>query len=77
MWQRENHVHIRDIQQFLFAGSEPLIASVGLALSAVAITTRVIRDGLMTAARALIQMAAQRRCAAALDSAQHAEMCPG
>jgi hypothetical protein len=76
MRQRENHVHIRDIQQFRVAGSEPLVTSVGLALWAMAVTTRVVGDGLLTAARALIQMAAERGRAAALDSPQHANMLP-
>ncbi len=77
MRQRENHVHIREIQQFRVAGSEPLVTSIGLALWAVAVTTRVVGDGLLTAARALIQMAAERGRAAALDSPQHAKMLPG
>ena len=76
MRQREDHVHIGNIQQFLFTSCEPLVTSVGLALSAMAVSARVIRDGLMAAARALIQMTAQRRRAAALDGAQHAEMLP-
>jgi len=77
MWQRENHVHIGHVQQFRLAGGKPLVTSIGLALCAMAITARVIRDGLMATARALIQMAAQRRRATALNGAQYAEMLPG
>src|SRR5215469_12697563 len=68
MRQRKNHVYIGNTQQFLFTISEPLVASVALALSAMAVTTRVVGDGLLAAARALIQMAAERGRATALDS---------
>ena len=77
MRQREDHVHIGNIQQFLFTRRQPLVTSIGLTLCAMAVPARVVRDGLMAAARALIQMAAERRRAAALDGAQHAEMLPG
>src|SRR4051794_8191752 len=76
MWEREDHVHVRDREQLLLASSQPLITSVGLTLCAMAIATRVIRDSLMPAARALIQMSAQRRRAATLDCAQHPEVLP-
>ena len=76
MWQREDHVHIGNVQQFLFTISEPFITSVGLALSAMAVPACVKGDGLPAAARALIQMTAQRRGAAALDGSQHAKMLP-
>jgi hypothetical protein len=77
MRQRENDVHVGDIQQFFFTIGEPLVTSVGVALSAMAVTTRVIRDGLLPAARALIQMAAERRRAAMFDGSQHAKMLSG
>src|ERR1700751_323297 len=76
MRQRENHVHIRHIQQFRIAGGEPLVTSVGLALWAMAVATRVVGDDLLAAARALIQMAAERGRAATLDGSQHANMLP-
>src|SRR5437868_5695957 len=76
MRQSENDVYIRNIQQFLFTISEPLVTSVGLALSAMAVPARVVGDGLLSAARTLIQMAAERGRAAALDSPQHAKMLP-
>ena len=76
MRQREDHVHIGNVQQFLFTLCEPPVTSVGLALSAVAVTARVIRDGLLAAARALIQVAAERGRAATLDGSQHANMLP-
>jgi hypothetical protein len=41
-----------------------------------AVSTRVVRDGLLAAARALIQMAAERGRAATLDGSQHAKMLP-
>ena len=76
MRQREDYVYIGNIQQFLFTIREPLVASVGLALSAMAVTTRVVGDGLLAAARALIEMTAERGRAATLDSPQHAKMLP-
>src|SRR5690242_12067493 len=42
-----------------------------------AVATGGIRDGPIAAARALIQVAAQRRRAAALDGPQHTKMLPG
>ncbi len=68
MWQCEDHVHY-GIQQFLFAGSEPLVTCVALALGAMTVATGVVRDRLMSAARTLIQVSAQRRCSTALDGA--------
>jgi hypothetical protein len=38
MRQREHDMDVRHIQQFLFAGSEPLVTSIGLALGAMAVT---------------------------------------
>src|SRR3954471_18478759 len=77
MRQREDHVYIGNIQQFLFTISEPLVASVGLALSAMAVSARVVGDGLLSTAGALIQVAAERGRTAALDGSQHAKMLPG
>jgi len=76
MRQREDYMHIGNVQQFLFTISEPLVTRVGLTLSAMAVTTRVVGDGLPAAAGTLIQMAAERDRTAALDGAQHAEMLP-
>jgi hypothetical protein len=42
-----------------------------------AVSTRVVRDGLLAAAGALIQMTAERGRAATLDCSQHAKMLPG
>ena len=77
MGQREHHVHVGNWQEFLLTLREPPVTRVGLALSAMAVSTRVVRDGLLAAAGALIQMAAERGRAAALDCAQHAQMLPG
>ena len=76
MRQREDHMHVAHIQQLCFTGGEPLVASVGLAFSAMAVPARVVGDGLLAAAGALIQMAAERGRATALDSPQHAKMLP-
>ena len=77
MRQREHYVDVRHIQQFLFTVREPSVTSVGLAFSAMAVPTRVVGDGLLAAAGALIHMAAERGRAAALDSPQHPKMLPG
>ena len=69
MRQREHDMDVGQIQQFLFASSEPLVTSISLTLGAMAVTTRIIRDSLMAAARTLIQMATQRRRTTALNGA--------
>ena len=76
MRQGEDHVHVANGQEFLLALYEPPVTGVGLALSAMAVSTRVVRDGLLAAARALIQMTAERGRAATLDGSQHAKMLP-
>ena len=43
MWKCEDHMHISYRQKFLATGGEPLVASVGLTLSAVAVAAGVIR----------------------------------
>src|ERR1035437_8076794 len=59
-------------QQFPFARLEPAQARVALASWAMAISTRVIRDGgRLSAAGAAIAMPAQRGGAAARDGQQH------
>src|ERR1017187_2737027 len=59
-------------QQFPFARLEPAPARVALAPRAMAISTRVVRDGSrMSAAGAAIAMPAQRGGAAARDGQQH------
>jgi hypothetical protein len=40
VWEREDDVYVWHIQKLLFAARKPLVTSVGLTLSAMAVTTR-------------------------------------
>ena len=72
--QCENDVMVADRQEFVLTGSQPLIAGVRQTLWTVPIPTR---DGAMVTARAAIEMATQRRRAAAREGAQHASVLAG
>src|SRR5437867_2453481 len=76
MGHAEHQVEIAHWQQFPSARTQPLLSCVGLALRTVAVSAGVVRDDLMSAANALIAMAAERGCAAALDGPEHFELCP-
>jgi hypothetical protein len=77
MGKSENDVEVGNRQQLCGTRLEPLGTSVPLALWAVPVATRVIRDGLMSASDALIAMSAQSRSAAAHDGIEHLAMRPG
>jgi hypothetical protein len=64
-------MEVRHWQKFVRTVSKPLITSVGLALRAMPITTRVERDGTMAALRTGIEMAAQSGRPAMLDCTQN------
>ena len=49
MRQREDHMEVRHAEHFLFAGGEPALARLRLALRAVPVAAGVIGDGLMAA----------------------------
>src|ERR1035441_5750926 len=68
--QGEDGVYIASGQQFLFPRLEPAPARVALAARAMAVSARVIRDGSMSAVRALIAMSAQRGGTAAGDRSE-------
>src|ERR1019366_3869706 len=70
----EHDMEVTGGQQFAFAGRQPALASLRLALGAVPVSVRVVRDGLMTAARAGIAMTAERCGAAALNGAKRFEL---
>ncbi len=72
----EDHVHIRDGQQFLAARREPPIASVGLTLRTMPGTTGVERGGLMAALATAIEMSTECRRATVLNGKQHADVQP-
>src|SRR5258707_15702054 len=58
MGQREDDVEVRHGQQLSRTRGQPLGTRVALALGAVSVTARVVRDGLMAAADALIAVTA-------------------
>src|SRR6266852_8805929 len=58
--KREDHMHVRRGKKFPATLFQPTIACARLTLWAVPISTRVERDGAMSAAGAFIEMAAER-----------------
>ena len=70
----EDDMEVAGGQEFPFAGRQPALACLGLTLGAVPVSARVVGDGLMTAARAGIEMTAQRCGAAALNGAKRFEL---
>src|SRR5271154_6384962 len=68
--QSEDDVHVAGRQQLSFPHLEPAQAGVALTLGAVPVSARVVRDGGMSAVRALITMSTQRCGAAACDGQQ-------
>ena len=70
-WQGEDGVHVAGGQQLTLPRLEPAQAGVALTLGAVPVSARVVRDGSMSAVRALIAMSTQRGGAAACDGQQH------
>src|SRR5258708_18414295 len=69
-------MHVAGGEQLALAGFEPPHTGVALASWAMPITARIVRDGGMSAAGALIAMSAQRSCAATGDGQQHLLMLP-
>src|SRR6266849_2459681 len=57
--QCEDNVHVAGAQQLPFPRLKPALAGVALTLGAVTVTARVVRDGSMSAVRALIAMSTQ------------------
>lgn len=74
MRQGEYDVEVGDAEEFFLSCGEPALASLCLALGTVPVPAGVIRDGLMTALRTLIDVAAQRGRPAASDRAQHTQL---
>src|SRR5258705_11684203 len=52
MREREDDVHVRDVEELLLTSVEPALARLRLTLRTVPIATRVIGDGLMPAGTA-------------------------
>ena len=67
----EDDVHVAGGQQLPFPRLKPALAGVALASGAMPVATRVVRDGSMSAVRALIAMSTQRGGAATRDGLQH------
>jgi hypothetical protein len=72
-----DNMEVRHRQQLRATRVQPLGTCVSLALGAVPVAAGVVRDGLMTAAAALIAMTAESRGAAARDGVEHLTMLPG
>src|SRR3989441_5400787 len=70
----EYDMEVTDGQEFTFTGRQPALARLRLTLGAVPISARVVRDSLMTAARAGIAMAAQRSGATAQNGTKRFEL---
>ena len=69
--QGEDDVHVSCRQKFQFPRLEPAQTRVALTLGTMPVAARVVRDGGMSAVRALIAMSTQRSGAAARDRQQH------
>jgi hypothetical protein len=67
-------MEIRHGQEFGLAVGQPLFGSAGLALWAMPITAGVVRDAQMRAVLTAFDMAAQRRCSAALNRRHDLEL---
>src|SRR5215472_6084102 len=76
MRHAEDQVIVADGQQLLLTPVYPLLARVGLTLGAGANAARVVRDGLITAARAQIAMTTESGGTAAGDGFQQLDLWP-
>lgn len=72
----ENKVIVADGKQFALPGVEPLLTGIGLAFWTVTVTAGAIRDGFITAASALIAMAAQCSGSATCDRGEYFKLSP-
>jgi hypothetical protein len=70
VWQREDDVHIRDVEELALPRREPPLAGLRLTLRTVSIPTRVVRNGSMSAGATLIEMTAERGGPTLLERAQ-------
>ena len=70
----EDHVKIAGVEEFAFPCRQPALARLCLTLGTVAIATRVVGDGLITATRASIAMTAEGGSTAALNGTKGFEL---
>ena len=75
--QSKDYVYIAGGQQLALTCLQPAVAGISLALWAMTIATRVVRDDGMSAVGALIAMSAEGGGAAAGDGQQHFLVLPG
>ncbi len=74
MGHREHHMEVAGGQEFSLTGRQPALARLALALGAVPISARVVRDGLMSTAQARILVATQCCGTAALNGTKRFEL---
>jgi hypothetical protein len=67
-------VEVADRQQIGLAGGKPVLRRRALALGAMAVATRIVRDPAVAAVFAALDMAAKDDRAAVLDSRHHLEL---
>src|SRR6267143_4400563 len=75
--KREDDMDVTRWEKFLTTRCEPAIASSGLTLRAMPISARVVGDGAMSAASALIEMSAERGGTTPRNSQEHFDVLPG
>ena len=71
MREREDDVHIRDVEELLLTRLEPALAGLRLTFRTVSIPTRVIGDGLMPAGVTPIEMASEGGRSTARDRTEY------
>jgi len=70
--KRKNQVHVRNVQEFLLAGSQPPPAGIAETPRAMPVAAAVIGDGHdMAASGTTVAVPAERRRATAYDGGQH------
>jgi hypothetical protein len=74
MWNAEDDMEVCRRQDFPLARSQPTLARLCLTLRAMPVTAGVVRDGLITAARARVEITSQSCCAAVLDGTKHFQL---
>ncbi len=74
MREREDDVDVRHVEQVPLARVEPALPRLRLALRAVPVSARVIRDDLMPAGATPIEMPAERGGATARNGSQHGSL---
>jgi hypothetical protein len=75
MGQAEHHMEVWALQKLSFPGRDPTLSRLALTLGTMPVTARVKGESpVLAASQALVDMAAQRRCAAILNRAHHVHL---